>query len=323
MTKAMMKTATSRFYDESAAERWAQARPLHGWLVVDKAPGPTSAQVVGRLRRLTGADKVGHGGTLDPMAGGVLPIAFGGATKTVAHVMASEKVYRFTVRWGEARDTDDAEGAVTETSPVRPSPDEIAAALGRFTGEIEQVPPDYSAIKVRGRRAYDLARQAQAVTLPARRVTVRSLSLISADDPDHCTLALACGKGTYVRALVRDLARALGTVGHVAALRRTRVGTFSEEDGVTIAEIEDAADKRAVVHARLLPVDTALGHMPALSVDAGQAARLGNGQKIPLLRLPEGETAADGEIRVHFAGRLLAIARLKGSELQPVRVFKY
>ena len=203
--------------------------PIHGWLIIDKPLGRSSAQVVAAVRRITGAAKAGHGGTLDPLATGVLPIALGEATKTVSYVMDGSKAYRFTLRFGEARTTDDREGAVTETSPARPTDAEIRAVLPRFTGLIEQVPPAFSALKVDGVRAYRLARAEEAVALAPRQVRIDRLELIARPDADTAEFLVRSGKGAYMRSLARDIARALGTVGHVAALRRTAVGPFREE----------------------------------------------------------------------------------------------
>ena len=204
--------------------RQRKGLPIHGWLILDKPQGMTSTKAVGRVRHLFGAAKAGHAGTLDPLATGVLPIAFGEATKTVPFAVEGNKVYRFTVRFGASTDTDDAEGKVMATSDKRPSSEEIAEMLPRFTGEIVQVPPRYSALKVAGERAYDLAREDQAFELAPRPAFIDSLKLIERPDADHCVIEAECGKGTYIRALARDLGEALGTLAHVAALRRTRVG---------------------------------------------------------------------------------------------------
>ena len=212
--------------------------PVSGWLILDKPQGMTSTQAVTKVRRLFDAAKAGHAGTLDPLATGVLPIALGEATKTVPFAVEGLKTYRFTIRFGAETDTDDAEGAVTAESEARPSSEAIAAMLSRFTGEISQVPPRFSALKVDGARAYDLARDKEEFELAPRMVSIERLLLVSRSDPDHCVLETECGKGTYVRALARDLGRALGTCAHVEALRRTRVGAFGEEDAVTLADLE-------------------------------------------------------------------------------------
>jgi tRNA pseudouridine55 synthase len=206
--------------------------PVHGWLIFDKPQGMTSTQAVSRVKRLYDAAKAGHAGTLDPLATGVLPIALGEATKTVPFVVEGSKDYRFTVRFGAETDTDDAEGSVVATSDTRPTRAEIEAALPHFTGEIIQVPPRFSALKVDGARAYDLAREKEEFELAPRRVSIARLELIAHPDQDHGVIEASCGKGTYVRALARDLGRELGALGHVEALRRTRVGTFGEERGL-------------------------------------------------------------------------------------------
>jgi len=216
--------------------------PVHGWLIFDKPQGMTSTQAVSRVKRLYDAAKAGHAGTLDPLATGVLPIALGEATKTVPFVVEGSKDYRFTVRFGAETDTDDAEGSVVATSDTRPTRAEIEAALPHFTGEIIQVPPRFSALKVDGARAYDLAREKEEFELAPRRVSIARLELIAHPDQDHGVIEASCGKGTYVRALARDLGRELGALGHVEALRRTRVGTFGEERAVSLAMLEQLAE---------------------------------------------------------------------------------
>ncbi|HZA67629.1 MAG TPA: tRNA pseudouridine(55) synthase TruB [Geminicoccaceae bacterium] len=295
--------------------------PIHGWLCLDKPAGMTSTGAVSRVRRITHARKVGHGGTLDPLATGVLPIAMGEATKTVAYAMEGRKHYRFTARLGEARTTDDAEGEVVATSDWRPTSAEIEAALPSFVGLIEQVPPSFAAIKVEGERAYDLARRGEAVQLPPRNVRVDRFDLIERPDPDHATFELLCGRGTYVRALVRDLGAKLGCLGHVVALRRLRVGPFREEDAVSLGALEQLVADDALPQA-LLPVGTALGDLPALALTQPQVDRLCAGQTIRVAPgLLAGEPDADATVRAMAAGRMVALARLHGGELTPVRVF--
>src|ERR1700761_3711552 len=216
--------------------------PLDGWLIIDKPPELTSTDVVNRVRRAFDAQKAGHGGTLDPLATGVLPIAFGAATKTVPYVMDGTKLYRFTLRFGEARDTDDADGQVTATADVRPTDAEINAALGKFRGDIMQVPPAYSAVKVAGERAYDMAREGRAPVLAPRPARVDRLVLGDRPDPDHAVFEVASGKGVYMRSLARDLAQACGTLGHVAALRRLRVGPFLEDQAIPLDKCEAGPD---------------------------------------------------------------------------------
>ena len=293
--------------------RRRQGRKIDGWLAIDKPAGLTSTQVVGRVRRITGAAKLGHGGTLDPMATGVLPIALGEATKTVGYVMDGTKRYRFTVRWGEARDTDYADGMVTATSAVRPTSDRIGAALGAFVGEIEQIPPAYSAIKIDGERAYDLARKKLPVSPATRLVRIDAFTLISIDDADHASFDVTCGKGTYMRALARDLGLALGTFGHISALCRIAVGPFSETDAVSLEALE--ADG---VEAHLFPVEVALG-LAALDLTETQAGYLRQGRPVRLLdRLSR--PAEQEIVLARFDGRPVALARYEAGEIHPVRV---
>jgi tRNA pseudouridine55 synthase len=296
-------------------------RPVHGWLCLDKPAGMTSTEAVARVRRLTQALKVGHGGTLDPLATGVLPIALGEATKTVAYVMAGRKCYRFTARWGEARSTDDAEGEVLATSTERPSAAAIEAALPGFVGTLEQVPPRYAAIKVAGERAYDLARRGEPVELAPRTVEIERLVLLERPDPDHAVFDLMCGRGTYVRALIRDLGAQLGCLGHVVALRRLQVGPFSAQAATTLEALERLVVKEALPEA-LWPVSAALGDLPRLALTAPQAHRLCAGQTIRVAPgLMVGDARPDATVRAMAAGQVVALARLQGGELSPVRVF--
>jgi len=307
------------------SSRRRKGQPIHGWLVVDKPLGVTSTQVVGRVRRALDAAKAGHGGTLDPLATGVLPVAFGEATKTVSYVMDGVKTYRFSVRWGQGRSTDDAEGPVNETSDYRPSAEEIEDALADFTGDIMQIPPIFSAIKVDGQRAYDLARKDQAVVLDARPIRIEHLALIDQPDPDSARFEMSCGKGGYVRALVRDLAQALGTCGYVTALCRTAAGPFSLDDAISLAEFEALDDSGAALR-QLLPVMQGLAAVPALSVNADQADRLKRGQAIHLVRPPvdaDGALISDGTLWTRFVDRPIALAELRCGEIRPVRVFNF
>lgn len=295
--------------------RRRRGRKLDGWLILDKPTGLTSAQAVAAVRRLTGAQKAGHAGTLDPLASGVLPIGLGEATKTMTFITGAGKEYDFTVAWGEARDTDDAEGTVTRTSPVTPEPDAIAAALPSFTGTIDQTPPAFSAIKIAGRRAYDLARGGQAVAPAPRRVVIEALALVDHDAAGRTSrLHVACGKGTYVRALARDLACRLGTCGHVVGLRRTRVGPFDRTHAISLEKLE-ALSHSARAAEYVLPVMTALADIPALAVTEHEADRLRHGQS---LRLP---TANDGTVCVTVGGAPVAIADATQGIVQPLRVF--
>jgi tRNA pseudouridine55 synthase len=303
--------------------RKRKGRPIDGWLVLDKPVGIGSTTALGQVRRLFDAAKAGHGGTLDPLASGILPIAFGEATKTVSYVMDGRKAYRFTVRWGMSTETDDAEGAVAATSDARPTQAEIAAVLPRFIGAISQVPPRFSAIKVDGERAYDLARDGQAVELAPRRVEVYDLRLVGVPDADHAAFVAECGKGTYIRSLARDLALALGTVGHVAALRRTRCGPFAEADAISLDTLMSLGHS-APLSKYLLPGETALDDIPALALTEEEARHLANGQAlgvVPLLRRsPCPEAATAPAIRAMCGDRVVASARVEAMMLKPVRV---
>jgi tRNA pseudouridine55 synthase len=298
-------------------------RDVHGWVVLDKPVGMTSTQAVSIVKRLFSAKRCGHAGTLDPLASGCLPIALGEATKTVPFVMDGRKLYRFTVAWGEERDTDDAEGRATERSDRRPAEAEIRAALPAFTGTIQQVPPRYSAIKIAGERAYDLARDGEIVELAARPVDIARLELTAIPGPDHAVLEAECGKGTYVRSIARDLGRGLGCFGHVSALRRVAVGPFSEETMILLEQLEAMCDRAAAGEASLadalLPVETALDDIPALAVGGADAARLARGQAV-LLR---GRDAPNfrGTVYVTASGQLLALAEVDRGEIVPKRVF--
>ena len=295
---------------------------INGWLILDKPQGLTSNQALGRLKRLYNPKKVGHAGTLDPLATGVLPIAFGEATKTVAHVVDCEKSYDFTIRWGIETDTDDAEGKPTRTSDVRPGREAIEAALPAFIGDIMQVPPCYSAIKIEGERAYDLARDGETVEIEPRLVSVYELEIEETISPDLTRLICACGKGTYVRAIARDLGRALGCFGHIAALRRTSVGAFDEEDAICLEKLEElsnSADGFSALMGAITPVETALDGIPALAVSGDDAARLKRGQSI----LIRGASAPilKGPIYATSRGVLVAIGEVERGEMHPIRVF--
>jgi tRNA pseudouridine55 synthase len=300
-----------------------EKRDVHGWVVLDKPVGMTSTHAVGIVKRLFTAKRAGHAGTLDPLASGCLPIALGEATKTVPFVMDGRKLYRFTVKWGEERDTDDAEGRVIETSENRPSLDAIRAALPSYTGQIEQVPPRYSAIKIDGERAYDLARDGEIIALSARPVDIGRLDLIAAPDADHAVLEAECGKGTYVRSLARDIGRALGCFGHVCALRRVSVGPFSPETMIQLEQLEALCHRAAAGEARLadafMPVETALDDIPALAVSGPDAARLRRGQAV-LLRGRDAPIVR-GTVYVTASGQLVALAEVDRGEIVPKRVF--
>jgi tRNA pseudouridine55 synthase len=312
--------------------RKKKGSPVHGWVVLDKPQGVTSTQAVAIVKRVFEAQKAGHAGTLDPMATGVLAVALGEATKTVPFAMDAEKTYRFIASWGEARDSDDAEGAVTSTCAKRPSKDEIEAALPGFVGAIQQTPPCYSAIKVEGERAYDLARDGEAFALELRTVFIKSAKLLAMPDPDHAEFEIHCGKGTYVRAWVRDLAQVLGTFGHVSALRRTRVGAFSVEDAIGLETLKGFMHSPAAFE-HLRPISTALDGIPALAVTGPDAVRLRSGNPI-LIRatqfariteaIPEGDDLQGLTVFCSTGeGEPVAMTALEAGELRPFRVFNF
>jgi len=313
---------------EQPRQRKREKRDVNGWLILDKPVGMTSTHAVSVVKRAFQAKRAGHAGTLDPLASGLLPIALGEATKTVPFVMDGRKLYRFTVQWGEERDTDDSEGRATASSNDRPTPGEVRALLPRFTGTIEQVPPQYSAIKVDGERAYDLAREGETVELAARPVDIHRLELVETPDADHSVLAAECGKGTYVRAIARDMGRALGCYGHVSALRRTSVGPFEEADAAALADLQaaapaeggDAGDRNwSALTGLLQPVDAGLRSIPSLSVSRADAARLARGQAV-LLRGRDAPIM-QGFIAVSTHGDLIALAEFEQGELRPRRIF--
>lgn len=296
---------------------------VNGWIILDKPLEVTSTQAVGRVRRIFNARKAGHGGTLDPLASGILPIALGEATKTVGYVMEGEKRYRFTLRWGQATSTDDAEGAVIEESPVRPTAAEIGAVLPQFRGTIEQTPPIFSAIKVDGQRAYDLARSDEAVTLQPRQVRIDDLQLDCLEDSDRASFLVTCGKGAYMRALARDLGKALGTCAHVVALRRTAVGPFNEEMAIPLESLE-ALGHSPALQEQLLPIETALDDIPAFALSEAEARRLRCGQTVSLMARVHRDRLRDlsqgSIVCATTAGRLVALARYEAGEVHPVRV---
>jgi tRNA pseudouridine55 synthase len=304
-----------------ATRRRGQA--VNGWLVLDKPYGMSSSQAVGAVRRLIDAAKAGHGGTLDPLATGVLPIALGEATKTVAWAMAGRKTYRFTLRWGESRDTDDAEGKVTGQSRERPGPAAIAAALPRFTGTIRQRPPDFCALKLGGRRAYDLARDGETVALAPRPVEILELGLIGEPDADHAEFEAVVGKGAYIRALARDLGETLGTLAYITALRRLSVGRFRAEDAISLDKLA-LLGHSAAASGHLLPVETALDDIPALALSEDEAHRLRCGQAVTLLRPSDRariDQLGDGAtVCATTGGKLVAVAEITAGGLRSVRV---
>ncbi|MBX3483673.1 tRNA pseudouridine(55) synthase TruB [Phenylobacterium sp.] len=305
--------------------RRKKGQAISGWINLDKPYDLTSTHAVSRIRRLFDAQKAGHAGTLDPLATGVLPIALGEATKTVPFMVDADKSYRFTIAWGRTTATYDREGATLAESDVRPTIAQVQAVLPRFIGEIEQVPPAYSAIKVDGERAYDLARAGETVELAARTVRIMDVRVADAEDADHVTLEMDCGKGTYVRALVRDIAAALGACGHVSALRRTRVGAFTEQSAVALELLEDLGYEARQSEA-LLPVETALDDIPVLAVTDEDAFRLKQGRSIVLVprqvdavkaRLKPGSRT----VSAMAGGSMVALCEMRAGRLEPSRVF--
>jgi tRNA pseudouridine55 synthase len=303
--------------------RRKRGRPLDGWLIIDKPQGMTSTDVVNKVRRGFDAQKAGHGGTLDPLATGVLPIAFGHATKTVPYVMDGTKLYRFTLALGEARDTDDADGQVIETSDVRPTDDRLRAALPPFRGDILQVPPIFSAIKVAGERAYDMAREGRPPVLEPRPARVDRFDLIERPDADHAVFEVQSGKGVYMRSLARDLARACGAVGHIAALRRLRVGPFMIEHAIPLDKALPADDTARSSPDLLSPVTTALADIPALALSEAETVQLTQGQAISLVtlmgRIPDA-SQSQNLVRAMAGGRVIGLCRLEDGWLRPERI---
>ena len=304
---------TSKTSSEMNAPR-SKRVDVDGWIILDKPQGMTSTHAVSRLKRIFNAKKAGHAGTLDPLATGILPVAFGEATKTVPFVQDGEKAYRFTVKWGVETDSDDADGAVTKTSDARPQRAQVEALLPRFIGTIMQTPPVYSAIKIGGERAYDLARDGETVELAAREITIRSL-VVTESSAEQSVFEAECGKGTYVRAIARDIGRLLGCYGHVTALRRTRVGPFFEREAVPLADLDvEGADPFAYMRG----VEAGLTELPCVNVDRNGAARLRRGQS---LILRGREAPLDGVAYAACGGVPVAFGEVQGGELLPSRVF--
>lgn len=313
--------------------RKRKGNPVHGWVVIDKPSGAASTEVVGIVKRVFEAQKAGHAGTLDPMASGVLAVALGEATKTVPYAMEAEKTYSFTACWGENRDTDDAEGRPIALSSHRPSTADIEAGIPQFVGCISQVPPCYSAIKVDGERAYDLAREGETPELKSREVAIHEARLVAVPDRDHAEFEMRCGKGAYVRAWVRDLAAALGTCGHVSRLRRHRIGRFTVEDAIPLEKLRSFMHSPAAFE-HLRPISTALDGIPALAVTASDAIRLRCGHSILVranlfARIREEVPAHEEDLQgltVYLSstqGEPVALAELAGGELKPFRVFNF
>jgi tRNA pseudouridine55 synthase len=298
---------------------------VNGWVCLDKPYEMGSTEAVSRIRRLFDAQKAGHAGTLDPLASGILPIALGEATKTVPFMMEAQKVYRFTIQWGVSTDSIDREGEIIARSDVRPTLEAVTAALPAFVGEIDQVPPAFSAIKVDGQRAYDLARVGITVELKARRVMIHEAAVTAAPDVDHLEITMRTGKGVYVRSLARDLAAMLGAEGHVSALRRERVGPFSVENAVTLDSLEEMVHRGAASEG-LLPVATALDDIPELAVTDQDAFSLRQGRPIVLLprqvETLKGQLHGDARTVSVFLGQtLVALGQLRAGRLEPDRVF--
>ncbi|MDQ6435551.1 tRNA pseudouridine(55) synthase TruB [Mesorhizobium sp. LHD-90] len=313
-----------------------KGRPVSGWLILDKPVGMGSTEAVSKIKWLFQAEKAGHAGTLDPLASGMLPIALGEATKTVPYVQDGAKVYRFTVAWGEERSTDDLEGPVTKSSDKRPTEAEITALLPKYTGVIMQTPPQFSAIKIAGERAYDLAREGETIDIPAREVEIGRLDIIE-HSVDRTVFETECGKGTYVRSLARDLGRDLGCYGHIAELRRTEVDPFTPEDFVLLTDLEAAAPKReeadgegarpfvaqaerfAAIDAFLVDTGAALDCLPQVAVTDDAAAKLRLGNSI-ILRGRDAPVQAE-EACATSRGRLVAIGAIEAGMFKPKRVF--
>ncbi|OYR10428.1 tRNA pseudouridine(55) synthase TruB [Brucella grignonensis] len=321
-----------------------KGRPVSGWVIFDKPKGMGSTEAVSKIKWLFNAEKAGHAGTLDPLASGMLPIALGEATKTVPYVMDGTKVYRFTVTWGEERSTDDLEGVATKNSDKRPSQADVEALLPNYTGLISQIPPQFSAIKIAGERAYDLAREGETVEIPAREVEIDRLEIVEFPDENRTEFEVECSKGTYVRSLARDMGRDLGCYGHISDLRRIEVAPFTDEDMVTLAELEEAwpplppkkeegeaetdaavveqpAPRRdfSAIDALVIDTGAALDCLPqiALSDDQAQRVRLGNPV---IIRGRDAPLEAD-EACVTSHGKLLAIGYIEHGQFKPKRVF--
>ncbi len=299
-----------------AMARKKKGIPIHGWLVIDKALEMSSNAVVGKARWLTKAQKVGHGGTLDPLASGILPLAFGEATKTVSFVMDGSKTYRFEVTWGESRSTDDGEGEVTQTSDHLPTIEEIEAILPTFVGTIEQVPPKYSAIKIDGQRAYKRARADEDVEMKPRPVQIDSLQLIECPDSHHAIFEVTCGKGTYVRSLGRDIAAKLGTCGYISVLRRTKVGPFDEKSAISLDSLEEIVHSDALFES-LLAIETVLDDISALALGEEETLKIRNGMSL--------RTQKDDQeiVRLMFEDKIVALAKIEKGLVKPFRVFNF
>ena len=305
--------------------RLRKGQAMSGWINLDKPYDLSSTHAVSRVRRLFDAQKAGHAGTLDPLATGVLPIALGEATKTAPFMVDADKAYRFTVAWGRTTVTHDQEGETLATHDLRPTLAEVEAVLPRFVGEINQIPPAYSAVKVDGKRAYDLVRAGEKVELSARKVTIHAARVTGAPDADHTVVEIQCSKGTYVRALVRDLAEVLGACGHVSDLRRTRVGPFTEASAETLEFLEDLGHKARLSEA-LLPVETPLDDIPVLAVTDEDAFRLKQGRPIVLVprqveAVKSGLKPGSRTVSAMASGSMVALCEMRAGRLEPSRVF--
>ena len=299
-----------------------RGKPIHGWVVFDKPLNMSSTQAVGKIRWLFDAEKAGHGGTLDPLATGLLPIALGEATKTVQWAMDGRKTYRFRIKWGAETETDDLEGAITAQSDLRPNVKSIESTLQQFLGEITQVPPIYSALKIDGERAYDLARAGEKPEMTPRQVLIEELRLLDASNPDHADFETVCGKGTYIRALARDIGRALGCLGHLTLLRRTQVGPFTEKDMISLEMLEELRHRPDGVDAlngALRSIVTVLDGIPALAVMDQDAAKLRQGQSV-LLRGANAPVSCEA-VLVNHDGRPLGICEISQGSLKTKRLF--
>lgn len=305
--------------------RKPKGRPISGWLILDKPVDFGSTEAVSKIKWLFKAQKCGHAGTLDPLASGMLPIALGDATKTVPYVMDGRKIYEFTVTWGEQRSTDDLEGEVIESSDKRPTEDQILALLPNYTGVINQVPPQFSAIKIAGERAYDLAREGETVEIPSREVEIYRLTLLECENENTAHFEVECGKGTYVRALARDFGRDLGCFGHISGLRRTFVAPFAEDTMIPLAElvaleeIQDDEERLAALDALLIDTSEALSSLPHLIVNDDQAHRLKMGN--PILVRGRDAPVEESEAYATARGKLIAIGEIGQGEFRPKRVF--
>ena len=301
--------------------RRKKGQPINGWLILDKPLGITSTHALARVKRLFDAQKAGHAGTLDPLATGILPIAFGEATKTVSFAVDGAKSYAFAVRWGVETTTDDKEGAVTQSSDTRPTEGDIRALLPRFIGEIMQTPPAFSAVKIDGERAYDLARDGEAVVLAPRPIQIDDLRLMNMPNADTAVFEADCGKGTYVRAIARDMGRAFGCYGHVIELRRTRVGPFEEGDAWGLDELAEEAEAGRLfdTDGPLLPVEMPLRGLPELMVTPSDAGKLVRGMAV-LIRGRDAPVLS-GLMYATCQGRIVALGEVEKGALHPIRVF--